>query len=81
MERVWKFKFAYEGGNMSEVETLLSPGDASKIDGVKIGPAAITVAARKGQIRIAAQTARGHRLFRKCDIEAFVRKRRAQGKG
>jgi DNA-binding transcriptional MerR regulator len=60
---------------MSE-ERFLNPADVAKEVGV--APATVKVWADSGGLSVAARTINGTRLFRRSDIEAFLRGRKKE---
>jgi hypothetical protein len=55
---------------------LMTKADVSRVAGLT--PAAITAAALRGDLRVAARTAGGTRLFASEDVEGFLRRREAK---
>jgi hypothetical protein len=60
------------------MERYLETGDVAREEGV--GPGTVRAAVAAGQLRVAAKTVRGTRLFRQEDFDAFRRLRRERGK-
>jgi len=60
----------------SELEQFLTPADVGRLVGMTA--AGVKVAVRAGKLPVAAFTARGGRLFRLVDVEAFLTARQAR---
>jgi lipid-binding SYLF domain-containing protein len=56
------------------METYLESADIARVEGITT--AAVRLAVAAGKITVAAVTARGTRLFRRADVEAYSKERR-----
>lgn len=56
--------------------SLLTPGDAALV--LRVTPATVRLMAKRGELKPAATTEHGNRLFRRADVEALARKRAAR---
>lgn len=55
------------------MKTFLTPADAARI--LEVTPSAVRLMAGRGELRIAATTESGIRLFERADVEALAKKR------
>lgn len=60
------------------MERYLETGDVAREE--RVGPGTVRAAVAAGQLKVAAVTARGTRLFRREDFDAFRRLRRERNK-
>lgn len=58
------------------MQTFLTPADAARI--LKVTPSAVRLIADRGELRIAATTESGIRLFERSDVKALAKKRAEQ---
>lgn len=55
------------------MQTFMTPADAARI--LEVTPSAVRLMAGRGELRIAATTQSGIRLFERSDVEALAKKR------
>ena len=58
------------------VKTFMTPADAARI--LAVTPSAVRLMTGRGELRIAATTESGIRLFEKSDVKALAKKRAEQ---
>lgn len=65
--------------SVTQTDELLQAADVSRVSRGEITPSAVRAAALRGELPTAIRSIRGVRMFRRADVDEFLRRRNMPG--